>query len=65
MRQSATVDEQSPHLYSAQEWAAMTEHERALLREDRRRMVELERARHQERQRLLDELTAERFGHAR
>lgn len=50
-----------PRLYSAAEWAAMSERDRAILREDRRRLVEQERKAHQGRQRLLDALTAERF----
>lgn len=51
----------APRLYTAQEWEAMTEHDRELLREHRRRQVELERQRHERRARLLEELTAERF----
>jgi hypothetical protein len=51
-------------LYTAEEWAAMTEHDRELLREDRRRAVEHARREHEARRLLLDSLTAERFGHA-
>jgi hypothetical protein len=50
-------------LYSAEEWAAMSEHDRALVAEDRRRAVEHARQEHEARQRLLDSLTVERFGH--
>jgi len=54
-----------PRLYSTQEWAAMTEHDKAVLREHRRRQVEQARAAHQARAALLDTLTVERFTHAR
>ena len=57
------MSEPAPQLYTREEWAAMTDHDRALLREHRRRAVERERERHQARQALLDELTAERYGH--
>ena len=43
----------------------MTEHDKAVLREHRRRQVEQARAAHQARAALLDTLTVERFTHAR
>lgn len=58
------MSEGEPHLYSAEEWAALSERDRAVVREFRRREVEAARVAHEERQRLLDDLTVERFGHA-
>jgi hypothetical protein len=48
-------------LYTTQEWEAMSEHDREVLREHRRRTVERERQRHERRRALLESLTAERF----
>jgi hypothetical protein len=58
------MNEQAPHLYSRAEWEAMSEHDRAVLREHRAREVEQARAAHQARAALLDTLTVERFSHA-
>lgn len=55
------MTDQPPHLYTAAEWQAMTEHDRELLRADRRRAVEEARAEHEDRDRLLESLTVERF----
>lgn len=41
----------------------MSEHDRAVVREDRRRAVERAREDHEARQNLLDSLTVERFTH--
>lgn len=51
-----------PRLYTRDEWEAMSDHDRAVVAEDRRRAVEAERARHESRTRLLDDLMTERFG---
>lgn len=51
-------------LYTGEEWAAMSEHDREVVAEARRREVERAREAHEARQRLLDELTRERFGRA-
>lgn len=50
-----------PRLYTAAEWAAMSDHDRAVVAEDRRRAVEAARHDHDARRQLLDSLTAERF----
>lgn len=50
-------------LYTAEEWAAMTEHDRDVVREDRRRAVERARAEHEARDAMVEALTVERFGH--
>jgi hypothetical protein len=52
-----------PYLYSRAEWAAMSDAARGAVREFRRREVEAARVEHEARRRLLDDLTAERFGH--
>jgi hypothetical protein len=52
-------------LYTGDEWAALDEHDRDVIREDRRRVVEAYRAGREFRRELLDELTAERFGNGR
>lgn len=54
-----------PHLYTTEEWAAMSEHDREVVAEDRRRAVEAARAEHADRARLLESLTVERFTHGR
>lgn len=55
----------APRLYTADEWAAMSDHDRELLAEDRRRAVEAAREEQfqRNRQALNDALTVERFGH--
>lgn len=53
----------APRLYTNDEWVAMTDDEREAAREERRRQVEAAREDHNARQRLLDQLTVERFGH--
>jgi len=56
------MSEDPSHLYTADEWAAMSEHDREVVAEDRRRAVEDARTEHQ---RLVDSLTAERFNQHR
>lgn len=51
-------DTDASRLYTADEWAAMSEHDKELVAEARRRAVEAAGAEHQ---RLVDSLTAERF----
>jgi len=57
------MTDNEPRLYTADEWAAMTQHDRALIAEDRRRAVEAARLAHNRRRELDDALTVERFGH--
>lgn len=56
------MSEQEPRLYTGEEWEAMSEHDRAVVADYRRREVEAARAAHTARRDLLDDLTAERFG---
>jgi hypothetical protein len=51
-----------PHLFTREEWEAMSDHERELVAEARRRAVEEAKRRHPAgRAALLDSLTVERF----
>lgn len=56
------MSDHKPRYYSRAEWEAMSDHDREVVRDYRRREVEAARAEHEERQRLLDALTVERFG---
>lgn len=52
-----------PHLFTREEWEAMSDHDRELVADMRRREVEEAKRRHpsSRRMQLLDSLTAERF----
>jgi hypothetical protein len=66
LRQSQgwVMSERAPHLFSREEWAAMSEHDRELVAEARRREVEEAKRHHPAgRRALLDSLTVERFSH--
>jgi hypothetical protein len=52
------MSDDAARLYTSDEWAAMTERDRELVAEARRRAVEDAHAEHQ---RLVDSLTTERF----
>lgn len=59
------MNDPGPHLYTREEWEALSDHDRDLLREHRRREVDAARVAHQRRAELLDALTVERFSHGR
>lgn len=56
------MSDRGPRYYTRDEWEAMSEHDRDVVRDYRRREVERAAEEHEERQRMLDALTVERFG---